>query len=173
MKRSVLEIPLEEIKLQFETNIRQDIKVVAPSILSPELFEKLSKKGIKRENPLTGSRWNRSFKTKPNNICEAKDFDYDSNISKKGPFTISFANEKAEQEEHYHKQHTEIYYSEHPIKGSYKILDNSKETSEEISIELNQGGAIVFNPNVLHYIELSGLCFVIEIPAVENDRFVE
>ncbi len=169
MKRSVLEIPLEEIKLHLETNVRQDIKVIVTSILSDEMYEKLKERKIlKKEIPLDGSRWKRSYKTKPNNICEAQDFNFNINNPEKGPFTISFANEKAEQEEHFHKQHTEIYFSEHPIRGYYRVLGK-----DESKIELNNGGAIVFNPNVIHYIELSGLCIIIEIPAIENDRYVE
>lgn len=173
MKRDVLIIPREEINRHFETNERQDIKVVAPSILTPELYEFLTKKGkrLKPEVPLVSNRWTRSYKTKANKICESADFSFELSIDSKGPFAISFANEKAEQEEHYHKHHTEIYFSEHRISGYYQKL--SEDTKHPIeSIELNNGGLVLFQPNVIHYMELSGLTLILETPSLDNDRFI-
>jgi hypothetical protein len=157
MKREILEIPLEEIKLHLDTNVRQDIKVIATSILSDELYKRLIDRGkiLKKEIPLDGSRLKRSYKTKPNNICEAQDFDFDISNSKKEPFTISFDNEKAEQEEHFHKLHTEIYFSEHPIRGYYRIIGNNKETK----FELKQNYPNPFNPvtNITYSIPIDGM----------------
>lgn len=129
MKREVLIIPLEELTRHFETNERQDIKIVAPSILTHELYEILTKKGkrLKPELPLNGNRWKRSYKTEANKLCESSDFVFELPAETKGPFTISFANEKAEQEEHYHKYHTEIYFSDHRISGYYRILGENTE----------------------------------------------
>ncbi len=171
MKRYVLIIPLEELSRYFETNERQDIKIVAPSILTPELHELLTKKGkrLKPEIQLNGTRWKKSFKTKPNRLCESSDFAFEMPAETKGPFTISFANERAEQEEHYHKYHAEIYFSEHRIGGYYRILGEDTEHP----VELREGGLVLFQPNVVHYIELNGLTLILEAPALEKDRFVE
>jgi hypothetical protein len=171
MKRDMLIIPLEELTRHFETNERQDIKIVAPSILIHELYETLIKKGkrLKPEVHLSGNRWERSYKTKANKICESSDFVFELPSETKGPFTISFANEKAEQEEHYHKYHAEIYFSEHRISGYYRKL--SEDT--EYPLELSNGGLVLFQPNVIHYIELSGLTLILETPALEIDRYVE
>lgn len=171
MNRDVLIIPLEELIRHFETNERQDIKVVAPSILTPELYEILTKKGkrLKIEEPLEGPRWERSYKTKPNKLCESSDFAFEMPSETNGPFTISFANEKAEQGEHYHKYHAEIYFSEHRISGYYRKVNDEEESHFELGI----GGLLIFQPNVIHYVELSGLTLILETPALEKDRFVE
>lgn len=170
MKRDVLFIPIEDLKRHFETNERQDIKIVAPSILTPEIFEMLSKKGkrLKPETHLIGDRWERSYKTKPNKVCEASDFSSEAPEGTKGPLTISFANERAEQEEHYHKLHTEIYFSEHRMSGYYH-----KVGGVDIPFELDHGGLALFQPYMVHYVELSGLTLILEAPALEKDRFTE
>ena len=172
MKRDVLIVPVEELYRHFETNERQDVKIVAPSILTPELYETLTKKGkrLKPEEPLTGNRWERSHKTKANKLCESSDFTFEIHTATKGPFTISFANEKAEQEEHYHKLQVEIYFSEHRISGYYRKIN---ENTTEYPIELNKGGLVLFQPNIIHYIELSGITLILETPSLDNDRFVE
>jgi exoribonuclease R len=171
MKRDVLFIPLEDLNRHFETNERQDIKIVAPSILTPEIFEMQSKKGkrLKPETPLVGNRWERSYKTTANKLCESSDFAFELPAETKGPFTISFANERAEQEEHYHKSHAELYFSEHRLSGYYRKVGDNGDTS----FELNNGGLALFQPNMVHYIELSGLTLILETPALERDRFIE
>ncbi len=171
MKRDVLIIPLEEVKRHFETNERQDIKIVAPSILTDELHKILMRNGkrLKPEIQLDGNRWERSCKTKPNKICESADFTFEITAGGKGPFAISFADEKAEQDEHYHKNHSEIYFSEHKISGYYrKVSDNN-----DNHFELRNGGLVLFQSNVIHYMELSGMTLILEIPSLEKDRFVE
>jgi len=172
MKRDLLIIPLEELTRHFETNERQDIKVVAPSILTPELFEMLTKKGkrLKPEEPLKGNRWESSYKPEPNKLCESSDFIFEIPAETKGPFTISFANEKAVQEEHYHKYHTEIYFSEHRINGYFRKY--SEDIEKAVDFELRNGGLVLFQPNIIHYVELSGLTLILETPALEKDREV-
>jgi hypothetical protein len=170
MKRDVLIVPLEEISRHLETNERQDIKVVAPSILTDELYNILTKKGkrLKPEIPLEGNLWKRSYKTKANKLCESADFAFEFPAETKGPFAISFANDKAEQEEHYHKHHTEIYFSEHRISGYYRNVDEENHNQ----FDLRDGGLVLFQPNVIHYMELRGLTLIIETPSLEKDRFV-
>jgi len=167
MKRHVLFVPLEEIKRHLETNERQDIKVVAPSFLTEALYEILTKKGkqLKTEIPLEGNIWKRSYKTTENNLCESADFAFETRGEAKGPFAIAFANERAEQEEHYHKNHTEIYFSEHRISGYYRNI-NDKSLHQ---FDLRDGGIVLFQPYVMHYIELGGLTLIIETPSFESD----
>ena len=171
MKRGVLIVPLEEIRRHFKANERQDVKVVAPSILTDYLYEELTKKGkrLKPEIPQEGNRWERSHKTKANKLCESGDFAFEASDETKGPFAISFANEKAEQEEHYHNHHSEIYFSEHRISGYYRKVDGT----EDKQIDLSEGGLVLFQPRVIHYVELSGLTLIIETPSLEKDRFIE
>ena len=168
MKRHVLFVPLEEIRRHLGTNERQDIKVVAPSILMGALYEILKKKGkqLKTEISLEGNIWKRSYKTTANNLCESADFAFETQGEAKGPFAISFANDRAEQEEHYHKHHTEIYFSEHRISGYYRNV-NEKRLNQ---FDLRDGGIVLFQPYVMHYIELGGLTLIIETPSFENDR---
>jgi len=149
MKRYVLIVPLDEITRHLETNDRQDVKVVLPSILTDELYEILTKKGkqLKPEESLDGNVWKRSYKTRANKLCESADFAYEIPDKAKGPFTISFANDRAEQEEHYHKHHTEIYFSEHRMSGYYQTLDEK----EHDHFDLHYGGLVLFQPKVLHY----------------------
>lgn len=171
MKRDVLIVPLEEVRRHFETNERQDVKVVAPSILTDVLYEELKKavKLLKPEIPLKGDQWERSYKTKANKLRESEDFAFEASDEIKGPFAISFANEKAEQEEHYHKHHSEIYFSEYRISGYYRKVGDS----EDKHFDLSEGGLVLFQPNVIHYMELSGLTLIIETPSLEKDRFIE
>jgi hypothetical protein len=171
MKRDVLIIPLEEVSRHFETNERQDIKIVAPNILTDELYDILTKKGkrLKPEVELNGDRWERSYKTRANRLCESADFAFETTPETKGPFAISFANEKAEQEEHYHKHHAEIYFSEHRISGYYRKLGDNNDNH----FELCNGGLVLFQPNIIHYMELNGLALILETPSIENDRFLE
>ncbi len=169
-QRDVLEVPLAEILRHLQTSERQDVKIVAPSILTEKLYKFLTEekgKKLKREIPLRGNLWSRSYTTKPNKLCESADFSFSAGAPLKGPFAISFANERANQEEHYHKRHTEIYFSEHRIGGYYKKL----RTQKEHPITLAKGGLILFGPYVVHYMELDGLTLVVEVPAVEDDRF--
>ncbi len=169
MERRVLAIPLEEVKKHFEINNRQDIKIVAPTILSDERYEELKKRGKnpKKEQELIDSRWINSPRESPNNICLSGDFVYKLLPgTSKGPFTISFANQKAAQDEHYHEKHFEIYYSESPISIDYRFINDPASDT----LELKEGGLIVIAPNVIHKAELRGLTVVIELESVDNDR---
>ena len=172
MKRRVLAIPIEEIKRHFERNSRQDVKIVTPDILTDELFSILKTKGkdVKPERYLDGYIWTHSEATEPNSLCESRDF-IDSCLPQyaQGAFAASFANKRAEQDEHYHKQHTEIYFSEHPIGAEFRFLKDSQCQS----IKLGKGGAIVFGPEVVHKMRLGGLTIVIEVPAVAGDKTIE
>jgi hypothetical protein len=173
MNRIVLAIPIEELQQHFKKNEqRKDVKIVAPSILTDELYDILTGKGkhLKREIPCVDISWKHSKADQPNELCESGNFaDYSLPQYAKGPFAISFANEGASQDRHYHKQHLEIYYSEHRISAEYKLVgDSAYET-----IELKSGGVIVFSTHVIHKIKISGLTIVIEMPAIDNDREVE
>jgi hypothetical protein len=163
VKRNVLEIPLEEIVLHLAKNERQHLKVVAPGILTQELYQRFRNEGkkVKEEVPLEGDRWTHSYKLQPNKLCESVNFGPDENLFAKGPFAISFAND--------HTNHTEIYFSEHSIGGYYKRQGESA----KCPINLNSGGAVVFGPNVVHYVALGGITIIIEIPSVENDKFIK
>jgi len=172
MKRRVLIVPLEEITRHLETNERQDVKIVVSSIMTDELYKFLKKKkrGLKPEIHLEGKIWERSYKTKANKVCESADFVLDNSdaAKAKGPFKVSFANNRAEQEEHYHKQHTEIYFSEHRMSGYYRF-DDEKDLNH---FDLEHGGLIIFQPNIIHYMELCGLTLIMETPSFDDDRFV-
>ena len=170
MKRRVLVIPKDELQRHFKKNTRQDVKVIAPSILTEELYIFLLKKGkiLKKEERLTSIQWKHSEAEQPNKLCESNEFiDYSLPQYAHGPFSISFANEKASQDKHYHKRHLEVYYSEYPMRAKFKYIRDS----EYNKIELENGGAIIFAPEVIHLMELKGLTIVLEIPAVENDRY--
>lgn len=170
MKRRVLAIPREEIESQFGKNERQDVKIVAPSILTDELFGNLLAKGknVKPEKPLEGFHWKHSEADEANRVCEAGDF-IDDCLPQyvKGPFSISFANEEAEQEAHFHEKHFEIYYSEHPLSAEFRYLGDSQ---PQQPIELKNGGLILFGPNVIHRMRLGGLTLVIEVASMD-DKF--
>lgn len=171
MKRKVLVIPIEEIKRHFEMNLRQDIKIVAPDILTDELLNILKEKGkdVKPERHLNGNTWRHSKASEPNNLCESSDF-IDGCLPQytKGPFAMGFANEKAAQDGHYHRQHLEMYFSGYSMNAEYRCLGDSQCQSIKL-----KGGAIVFGPEVIHKMELGGLTIVIEVPAVANDKVNE
>ena len=172
VKRRVLAIPLEELDGQFAKNSRQDVKIVAPSILTDESFRKFAAQGrnVKAEEPLDGFYWKHSEADEPNKLCEAGDFADDSLWQDvNGPFSISFANEHAAQDEHYHKRHFEIYYSEHPMSAEFRYLEDAR---PQTPIELNHGGLILFGPNVVHKMRLGGLTIIIEVPSLD-DKFKE
>ncbi|MFX0090974.1 MAG: hypothetical protein ACFFBD_04360 [Candidatus Hodarchaeota archaeon] len=172
MKRRVLFIPKDEILRHFELNNRQDIKIIVPQILTKRLFNILKEKGkeIKSEQHLSANRWEHSGVNDPNWVCESHEFDSDFlSPPTQGSFTISFANEKAQQDAHYHQQHLEIYFSEHPMSADYRNLKDS----EFQSITLEHGGAIIFGSNIVHKMQLNGLTLVIEIPSISNDKIDE
>ncbi len=172
MARKVLFIPINEIEKHLGTNTRQDIKVVAPSLLSEELYDFMTKKGkfLKHEEPLKGDTWEHSAQSEANQLCEASDFADDALPQYvKGPLAISFVNERATQDKHYHARHMELYYSEHSMIAEYQITRGSPYET----VELDKGGLILFAPGVFHLVKLTGLNVVIEMPAVDNDRFEE
>ena len=168
MKRRVLAIPKEELEAQFEKNVRQDVKIIAPSILTDELFRKLAARGkeVKSETPLDGIHWKHSGADEANRLCESSDF-VDDCLPQyvKGPFSISFANERAGQEAHYHEKHFEIYYSEHPMSAEYRYIEDSE---AQKPIELVNGGLILFSPNVIHKMRLGGVTVVIEVASMDD-----
>jgi len=173
MKRRALAIPLDEIEKHFRLNARQDVKVIAPEMLSAELYEKLTAKGkkLKREEPVNGHVWAHSSETAPNRLCEAKDFLDDSlGEATGGPVAVSFANERAEQEDHFHRKHIEIYFSEHPMAAEFRYVGEEK---RQDTFVLFTGGLIIFGPNVIHRMKLGGMTLIMELPSVPNDRVVE
>ena len=170
-KRDVLLVPLDEVIKHLANNERQDVKVIAPSILTPALYEILAKKKkVKQEELLAGERWESSDLTEPNKLCESADFEFGSGDpdSTMGPLAVSFANEKAEQEEHFHVRHAEAYFSEHGISGHYRRVGDIQNKP----ISLPYGGLVLFGPEVVHHMKLDGITIVMEFPAVEKDRFL-
>lgn len=169
MKRRVLAIPRDEVETHFAQNSRQDLKAVTPEILSDGLFRILKAKGkdLKQERPLDGSTWRHSAPGDPNAVCESSEFmDIQLPQYARGPFAISFANEKAVQDEHYHKQHLEIYVTDHRISAEFRSVDEAHCDT----VTLPSGGILVFAPNVIHKVHLAGLTVIIELPALAQDK---
>jgi hypothetical protein len=169
MQKNVLFVPLDEIKSHFELNARQDVKVVAPERMNEELFKLLSGggKNVKPEQEIVDDRWKHSGPDEANRLCEAGEIAAgEPHVETSGPFALSFANEKAEQDSHYHEFHWEIYFSEHSMGANFKRSPGSAVES----ITLPRGGAIVFGPDVVHRMTLGGLTVVVEIPCVRNDK---
>jgi hypothetical protein len=169
MKRRILVIPREEVEAHFSVNSRQDLKVIAPEILSEELFKILKAKGkdLKPEKPLAGVTWHHSGPGDANEVCQSGDF-INALLPQyaQGPFGISFANEKAEQDEHYHQHHLEIYVTDHRITAEYQSIGD---TCCEM-LTLPKGGILVFAPGVIHKVKLAGLTIIIELPALAQDK---
>jgi hypothetical protein len=168
--RKVLAIPLEEIQKHLALNTRQDVKIVAPEMLAGELIAKLQASGrtLKPERPLHGVEWRHSAGDAPNALCESREFGAGLAEETLGPFALCFANEKGRQDAHYHPQHVEIYYSEHPLEAEYRRDANSPIDR----IKLEGGGVLVFAAGVVHRARLGGLTMVIEIPAVKDDKVI-
>lgn len=168
MRRLVLAIPLEEVEQHLLSNDRQDVKIVVPERLGEDLYERLVAEGrsAKQEEPLEETTWKHSERSKPNLVCESSDFVESDGEAAHRSFALSFANEKASQDRHFHKEHAEIYYSEHPMSAEYRCPGEA--SFEEIV--LAHGGALVFGPGVVHQVKLEGLTFVFEIPSVKNDK---
>jgi hypothetical protein len=171
MKREVLFIPMEEIKKQLSRNSQGDVNIIVPAIMTEELYNSLvdvkKRRQVKPEVPLEDSKWTYSKPDKPKKVCEAGDFiDTDLSQNANGPFAVSFANEEAPQDNHVHKQHTEIYFSEHPMNTKYRLKGDAKTRTGA----LKGGGAIIFGPGVAHWIRLWGTTIIIDIPAVKGDR---
>lgn len=170
MKQRILAIPIEEVRRHFQTNRRQDIKIVVPEILSDETYRRLMAAGEypEREDHLEGIRWNHAPNGMPNPVCNAGDFVHEALPGDSpGPFCLAFADQGATQDEHYHARHIELYYSESPMTARYRILGRE---NEEDPIELSEGGVIVFGPEVIHAVFLKGLTIVLEFPAVTDDK---
>jgi hypothetical protein len=155
-------IPITEVRRQLEVNARQDVKIVAPEILTETLF-----RSLKPEQPATGSRWTHSAPEHPNKLWESAVFG-SPEVSQNpvGPFAIAFANEKAEQEGHYHEHHAEIYFSDHRMAAEYR---EPGETGKRKEV-LEEGGAMIFGPGVIHRVQLSGITMVVEVPSVKDDK---
>ncbi len=172
MKRKVLFIPIKEIEKHFEKNSRQDVKIIAPDILTDKLFNILKAKGkdVKPEQHFEGDIWKHSEANEPNNIGESGEF-IDSWLPQyvQGPFAVSFANAKAEQDSHYHRKHLEMYFSEHAISAEFRCVGDAQVQS----MKLENGGAIIFGPEVIHKMRLGGLTIIIEIPSVSGDKIKE
>lgn len=169
MKR-VLAIPLEEVHEHFGLNVRQDVKIVAPELLSGELIAKLTAAGraLKPEQPLDGTVWRHSASDGANRLCESREFAADLAERTLGPFALCFVNEKGPQDAHCHPHHLEIYYSGHALEAEY-ILNAGSPFDR---VELPNGGVLIFAAGVVHRVRLHGLTLVIEIPAVKDDKAV-
>lgn len=176
MTRHVLFVPKRELFDQFDENLRRDLKVVTPLILTEEAREKLK---IRNKDPkpgaavaearLDGQIWRHSRADEPNWICEASEFFHDLDlVDSMGLFAIAFAVEGSLEECHVHDRHIEIYFSEHKLRAKYRL---SKEGDwEDSPPEMVSGGLMVFGPGVAHKIWTSGLTFVVEVPAIRKDR---
>ncbi len=175
----------EEMSKHFEVNELQEIKLIVDQILTEEKFIELrqNKLNLKREKHINGDsyiNWNFSEKNRLNQVCEAHRFNFKPSRLRdkfysifrrkkiKGPFTISLAGKDLEQTCHYHKKHVEIYISEHALSAKFK----EKEDSDWNSKTLELGGLIIFSPFIVHQMKLTGLTFVIEIPAVSDDKYI-
>ncbi|MGA3371312.1 MAG: hypothetical protein ABSC48_06070 [Terracidiphilus sp.] len=166
----VLSIPLSEVGRHFEMNTRQDVKIIAPEIMSEQLFQSLSTKGRnpKREERIKGD-WKHSGPAEPNGVCLSEDFSHASTGDKyRGPLAVSFANEEAPQDEHYHKEHVEMYYSEHPFSAECRVRGELKVEPFELD-----GGALIVGPDVIHKVHLTGMTIIVEFPAITGDKFDE
>jgi len=151
--RHVLFIPLEEVERYFAVHTRQDVKIVAPEIRHTE-------------TPLTAGAWRNSAPDEPNLLCLSSDFP--STLlphPAAGPFAISFANERAAQDAHYHEHHIEIYYSASRMTVEFWNVGETERNTRTVD-----GGAIVFGPLVAHKVTLTGLTMVIELPSVPADK---
>src|SRR5437762_3382594 len=105
MKGRVLAIPKAEVTEHFEKNGRYDLKVVAPEILGPALLQSLLSAGrkVKPEERFEGQVWRHTGPDEPNELCLSSDFaDGSTSAARAGPFALSFADEHADQDEHYH-----------------------------------------------------------------------
>jgi hypothetical protein len=165
--KGVTAIPLLEVTLHFLRNKRQDAKIIAPEIMSEELFQRLSsrKKDLKPEVPVEGN-WTHSAPDLPNGLYLSADFNYASLAHENlGPLAVSFANEWAEQDAHYHKQHVEMYYSEHPFRADCRLLEDPQVEQVQLA-----GGALILGPDVIHKVSLTGMTIIVEFPAVKGDR---
>ncbi len=168
--RKVLAIPLQEVREHFALNARQDVKIVAPEMLTGELIAKLTAAGraLKAEKPLDGIEWRHSGGDAPNALCESRDFASGLAGQNLGPFALCFANEKGAQDSHYHPHHVEVYFSEHPLEVEYRL---DAESPVE-HVKLTHGGVLVFAAGVVHRARLGGMTVVIEIPAMKDDKVI-
>ena len=169
MKRSVLGIPWSEINAHFRLNERKDVKIVVPEMLTEELRQQLlgRKKMVREEQSLDGDLWKHAGPHDPYWVCEAGDFSCDPCPEGGDPFTISVALPEAAQEAHYHARHCEIFISEHPISAAYR----HRQAAAPQEIVLESGGVLIFGPEVIHAMTITGLTLVIECPAVRGDRY--
>lgn len=169
MNGKILAIPKSEVAAHFEINGRFDLKVVAPEMLGPALLQKLRSEGrkAKSEERFEGQVWRHAAPGEPNPLCLSSDFaDGETGAGAAGPFALSFANERAEQDEHYHEHHTEVYVSDQPITARCRKVESGQ--VEEIS--LPDGGVLAVSANVIHKVSLSGFTVIIELPAVAGDK---
>ena len=161
---------MEEVREHFALNSRQDVKIVAPEILTDELIAKLKAAGrtLKAERTLEGVEWRHSTIDIPNWLCESPEFERGVAKESSGPFALCFANEKGPQDAHYHPHHLEIYFSEHALEAEYRAGPASRVEH----IRLENGGVLIFAAGVVHRARLGGMTVVIEIPAVKADKVI-
>ncbi len=167
MNLHFIAIPLKEIGLHFKINPREDIKIIAPRVMTAKLAKILSVTGknVKQEKPFDGV-WKHSAPDRPNLLCPSSHFNLRLQ-ARVQTFTLSFANQASEQQAHYHKRHIEIYFSEHLIGADFQPLRDRRVKSIDL-----EGGALIFGLNVVHKVRLGGLTIVIEFPAVKNGKFL-
>ena len=85
-----------------------------------------------------------------------------------GLLALAFGNEKTPQEEHCHRRHFELYFSEHHLMAKWRGPDEPRFNQ----VDLPSGGAVIFAPGTFHKMRFGGLTLIIEFPAVTNDKFI-
>lgn len=171
-QRQVLAVPRSELQRQFELNTRQDIKLIVPALLDQVSAASLAQTGrlVKAEVELNQVSWSHSPVDQPNQVCLASCFNLPGLEASYGPLAIAFAQPGAHQDLHYHRQQTELFYSEHPLQARYRLPERK---AELLTLDLPQGGLLLFGPGVVHQVELAGLTLVVALPAVIDDKFIE
>jgi len=163
----VLAIPLGEIAAQFSANTRQDVKIIVPLLLGEAQRAFLEKTG-RTPKPEIVSRetlWRHAGPEAPNRVYPADGLPADTPRGK-APFSLGFANENTPQLAHYHRQQTELFYSEHLLSVRYR----HHQATTVSSADLPDGGALICFPGVVHHIRLTGLTLVLGLPAVSDDK---
>lgn len=108
-------------------------------LIAPELYD--------LESEWIDKLW--TFQLEKNSIKDKKVF-----LNINDLFQISVANSQSKQEKHIHKSTFEVYISESEIEVF---------TTNDENPTIKSNGVILIPPNVLHYVKLQGLTYVIQI----------
>jgi len=166
----VLAIPREEIEAHFAENSRQDLKLVTAEILSYDLFKVLKAKGkdLKMEERLAGLIWKHSGPDSTNSVVPSCEFIApDIPQYAAGPMAVSFASGNSFQDDHFHKQHLEVLFSDHELEIEFRDVEET--VCQKLT--LATGGLLVVAPNTVHRLRLTGLSILIELPSLARDKY--